>query len=374
MRADKIGLYVHVPFCFKKCNYCDFSSYAGLNPEVREAYINKLVSEISSYKRAEKIKVDTVFFGGGTPSLLSPLEFQKIAEEIYNSFDVSEKAEFTLEANPKTVTREKLSAYKSFGVNRVSLGLQSIHENELKILGRIHNFEDFKSAYEDVAAVGIENISVDVMYGIPEQTKESFAKTLDEVTALSPNHLSAYGLILEEDTPLYENRASYKFPSEDEECDMYYLACDKLGKIGYSHYEISNYALRGFESKHNLKYWTDSEYVGVGVAAYSYYNGVRFGNSRNIKEYLSADMKEYITESKITPEDEAYEYAMLALRLSRGFSLPEYKERFGVDFTDGRSQKLKLYIKGGYLNLSDERISLTEKGFYVSNTILTDLL
>ncbi len=374
MRADSIGLYVHIPFCVRKCNYCDFSSYSSLSPEVREAYINKLISEIASYEKREKIKVDTIFFGGGTPSLLLPGELEKITSQIQKTFDTSGVTEFTLELNPKTASLERLSYFRSVGVNRISIGLQSIHENELKILGRIHNFEDFKSAYLDVLSAGIDNVSVDVMYGIPNQTKESFEKTLDTLIGFAPNHVSAYGLIVEEGTPFFLNRASYKFPSEDEECDMYCLACDKLASAGYSHYEISNYAREGFRSKHNLKYWTDSEYIGVGVSAYSYYNGRRYGNSRNIREYLSPDAKQYISGEVISRDDEKYEFAMLALRLSDGISLDEYKKRFGEDFISKREEKIDFYVKGGYIRKDEKRLALTERGFYVSNTILTDLL
>ncbi len=374
MRADKVGLYVHIPFCIRKCNYCDFCSYSTLSKEARKAYINKLIVEISSYKKERKTEVDTVFFGGGTPSLLTPGELERITSEIHNTFSLSENYEFTLEVNPKTATHEKLSAFKSLGVNRISIGLQTIHENELKNLGRIHTYEDFLSAYDDAHSVGIDNISLDLMYGIPSQTKESFEKTLDAVISLSPNHVSSYGLILEEKTPLYENRDSYVFPTEDEECDMYYTACEKLQKAGYGHYEISNFSKQGFESKHNLKYWQDDEYIGVGVSAYSYYGGARYGNFRALDEYLSADLGKDITKGSLTREDEMYEFAMLALRLSAGVDLSEYKSRFGVDFMRGREEKIEFYIKSGYANLSDNRFSLTEKGFYVSNTILTDLL
>lgn len=374
MKTDSIGLYVHIPFCKKKCNYCDFCSYSDLDAETKNSYINALIAEINSYKRSDKISIDTIFFGGGTPSLLSVDEFFKITDSIYDAFDVSSDTEFTVEANPKTVTEEKIKAFKSCGVNRISLGLQSIHQNELKILGRIHTFEDFKTAYNIVLNAGIANISVDVMYGIPEQTPLSFEKTLAEVVALRPTHISSYGLILEEETPFWQIKDSLDLPSEDEEADMYFFACEFLSKRGYRHYEISNFALDTYRSRHNLKYWQNKEYIGVGVSAYSYFNGTRFGNCGSIHKYLSENAKEYVTKENIDSESEKYEFVMLALRLDDGFSLSEYSSKFNSDFFLGREQKINEYISLGYMKLSGDRLMLTDKGFYISNTILTDLL
>ena len=218
------GLYVHIPFCLKKCNYCDFCSFDNLESTARDAYIEALIREIKSYKREEKLKLNTVFFGGGTPSLLTPLEFSIIAAAIEESFDLAALEEWTLEANPKTLTREKLLAYRSAGVNRISIGLQSIHENEMKKLGRIHNLADFENALSLTRSAGIDNINVDLMFGIPEQTKESFNKTLDYVLSLGISHISLYGLIIEENTPFGRMRDKLTLPSEDTEADMYFLA------------------------------------------------------------------------------------------------------------------------------------------------------
>ena len=374
MKTKPIGLYLHIPFCVKKCNYCDFYSYPGLSPEVRGEYISRLVKEIRGYKREEKILVDTVFFGGGTPSLLAPEEFFKICDAIDEVFDVTDDAEFTVEANPKTVNAEKLSVYISRGVNRISLGLQSIHENELKKLGRIHDFEDFLDAYNLVLKSGITNVSCDIMYGIPEQTPDSFKETLDAVLSLNPTHLSVYGLILEENTPLWNNRDNLRFPSEDEECDMYYLAASLLKDRGYSHYEISNYAKPGYRSRHNMKYWKTDDFIGVGVTAYSFFEGVRYGNLCNISEYISSDLKQYIKKEESNSSDLAFEYVMLGLRTSDGISLEEYKRLFGTDFLSSRKEKIDRYIENGHMTFCGDRIALTEKGFYVSNTILVDLL
>ncbi len=375
MKTKPIGLYVHIPFCLKKCGYCDFCSFSDLDENVRKAYIKRLIEEIFGYRDPkEKISVDTVFFGGGTPSLLTPEEFSKICDAIKESFEILPNTEFTLEANPKTLTREKLDLFRAFGINRISIGLQTIHENELKILGRIHSFEDFKTSYQLVLDAGFENIGIDLMYGIPGQTAESFKETLMAAVSFNPSHISAYSLILEEGTEFWEKRHSLTFPDEDTECEMYELATRVLSENGYNHYEISNYARPNFESRHNLKYWRGEEYVGVGVAAYSYFNGVRFGNSRSLSEYLSENAEQYIVREMIDPESRAYEYAMLRLRLSEGFPLEEYKMRFGSDFLIGREEKIDELSRLGYLKNTGGRIAFTEKGFYVSNSILTELL
>ena len=242
MTTEPIGLYVHIPFCKKKCAYCDFVSFGDALDKYEDTYVSALVNEIYEYQREEKIAVDTVFFGGGTPSVISAISFEKIAKALNEVFDILPSAEFTLEANPKTLTEEKLEIYTGRGVNRISLGLQSIRENEMKILGRIHNFDDFLHSYELCRNAKITNINVDLMYAIPEQTLDSFADTLKTVIALSPEHISAYSLILEEGTQLYNRRNYLTFPSEDEECEMYYMAARMLKNAGYEHYEISNYA------------------------------------------------------------------------------------------------------------------------------------
>ncbi len=372
MTTDPIGLYVHIPFCIRKCNYCDFCSYKLDDFTKREEYIDALVKEISSYKE-KNISVDTVFFGGGTPSLLSDDELRKIMNSIKEAFDISPEAEFTVEANPKTLTRDKLSLYTELGVNRISLGLQSIHENEQKILGRIHNFDDFLNSYKLVRDAGIKNVNVDLMYGIPEQTQESFEETLRTVISLSPEHISLYGLILEEGTPFFDNRDKLSLPDEDAECDMYYLAARLLKEAGYLHYEISNYAKEGCESRHNLKYWRVKEYIGVGVSAYSYFDGKRYGNVGDVSEYIS-DTGKRVDVTICDLEAVKYDYVMLGLRLHEGISLSEYKSLFGIDFLEEHRKKIEAYICAGLIEIRGDRLSFTERGFYVSNTILTDLL
>lgn len=374
MTTKEVGLYVHIPFCKKKCNYCDFCSLPQGDREVPAAYVDRLCEEIDSYK-GENITLSTIFFGGGTPTLLSVDDMKKIFSSIHSSFAVSLSAEVTFEANPGTVTRDKMIAYKTLGFNRVSIGMQSAHENELKKLGRIHNFSEFLESYRLIRSVGFDNVNVDVMYGIPHQTKESFAQTLESVTSLNPEHISCYGLIVEEGTPFYKERESLPIPSLDDECDMYDFACAFLSSKGYSHYEISNYAKPNFESKHNLCYWRTKDYIGVGASAHSCYMGKRFSNTSDVLEYIhSSTVNNMSSAPLITDEDARYEFAMLALRLKEGFSLNEYQAKFGASFTDGKEDVLKNLIGAGLLNISDGRISLTEKGFYLSNSILIEIL
>ena len=372
MKTDKKGLYVHIPFCVKKCNYCDFCSFSGLPVNTKNSYIDQICLEILSY-REKRISIDTIFFGGGTPTLLSVEDLRKITAAIRETFYIDENAEFTMEANPGTTTRDALQGFIDCGVNRFSIGLQTIHEKELKKLGRIHTYEDFLRTYTELRDLGITNINVDLMYGIPYQTMDSFEKTLSEVSKLKPEHLSVYGLILEEGTPFFDCKEDLPIPKEDTECDMYELACKILEQSGYSHYEISNYAKPGYESRHNKKYWNSQEFIGVGLSAYSYLDGKRFGNTKDLWKYLSGSgFSEYC--DIIDPETEKYEYAMLALRLREGISLSEFRELFSEDFLSGREETISRLSSGGYVNINNDRLSLTEKGFYVSNYIITELL
>ena len=373
METKPIGLYVHIPFCVKKCNYCDFCSVPCDKDKVNE-YVMNLLSEIESYKRIPKIEVDTVFFGGGTPSIISAELFLKIASAIRNSFDLTENCEFSIEVNPATLDEKKTEAFIEAGVNRVSIGLQSIHENEMKILGRIHTYKEFEKTYRMVRDAGISNVNVDLMYGIPEQTSDSLKKTIESVISLSPEHISAYGLIVEEGTPFYEKRCELALPDEDTEYDMYVMIHKTLTDAGYSHYEISNYARDGYQSKHNLKYWRDEEYIGVGLAAHSYFSGKRFYNTEKFDEYFDGFGAKYRKAENSSCGIDEFEYAMLGLRLSEGISLSEYEKLFSKSFAVGKEEKLKSYIEAGLMEISDGRLSFTAKGFYVSNSILADLL
>lgn len=340
----------------------------------RAGYLRALSEEIFSYGGEEHPPVDTVFLGGGTPSLLTPDEIDDLFAALRKVFRILPDAEITAEANPGTLDREKIDAFRRAGVNRLSIGLQSVHESELRTLGRIHTYADFLDAYRLARAGGIENIGVDLMYAFPGQTPASFHETLDTVTALEPSHISAYGLIVEDGTPFGERRAALTLPDEDEELAMYDDACRTLAAAGYRHYEVSNYALPGRECRHNLRYWHEEEYIGFGVAAHSYYRGVRFANSRDFVAYSEGKCKQYRTKEKIDKENEAEEYIMLALRTSEGIDLSLYEKRFFGSFLAGREKSIRRFATAGLARLSDTHFSLTERGFYVGNTLTAELL
>ena len=368
-----VGLYLHIPFCKQRCNYCDFCSSVLSDHGDVDAYIEKLILEAEEYK-GRNIGVDTVYIGGGTPSLLSPSAFERLLIGLCDVFSFDRVSEFSMEANPGTLTKEKLSAYKSFGVNRISIGLQSVNENELVKLGRIHGYGDFLEAYRLARQVGFENVSVDLMYGIPEQTAESFKHSLNSVIALGVEHISVYGLILEPGTRFYSERHKLKLPDEDEELKMYELCCRELSLKDYGHYEISNYSKSGLECRHNLKYWRNEEYIGLGMSAYSYFDGKRYGNSREVKEYFSSERAKYRQVDIVDLQTESFEYAMMRLRLKEGISLREYERKFSRSFLDGNRDILKKYCDMGLVLLSEDRLSLTERGFYLSNYIMSDIL
>ena len=373
MATDRLGLYVHIPYCVRKCNYCDFCSLPNGGAQVPEAYVDRITDEILSYSGRVNTPVDTVYFGGGTPSLLSPTQMARIVYTIRKSLNISPHSEWTLEVNPGTLTKEKVDAFFNLGFNRVSLGLQSIHENEMKILGRIHTFDEFISSYNMLRDAGFGNISVDLMYGIPHQTLASFKKTLDTVISLSPEHISVYGLIVEEGTPFYQWRESLPLPTLDDECDMYELAGRQLAAAGYEHYEISNYARDSYRSRHNSLYWRFGEYIGVGAAAHSFFGGHRYFNTDRVDEYIASSGISVIQ----TPESECdleYECAMLGLRLKEGVSLSDYESLFGHSFIDGKEQIISRLEEAGLLTLDGDRLALTERGFYLSNSILVEIL
>ena len=337
------------------------------------AYADELVRRIEAfYARYGKRRADTVYFGGGTPTLMSAEDFAKIFEAVNRCFDVDYRAEITVECNPASIDAEGLRKLRLIGANRLSIGLQSANDDELFALGRVHSFEDFCKTFQDARDAGFENISADLMYGIPLQTSESFEKTLLSLIALKPEHISAYGLKIEEGTAFYRNRASLVLPDEDAEAELYLQCCDILGNNGYERYEISNFSLSGKESRHNLKYWTREDYIGFGVAAHSCFEGERFGNSRDINAFLCGkdicEQKERISEN-----DAVSEYVMLGLRLAKGINKKEFFDLTNKELTDAYPA-VRGYIEKGFMRESDERIAFTSKGFLVSNTILAEIL
>ena len=335
------------------------------------AYVDRVIEELSLYRESPRRPVDTVFFGGGTPTLLPTGELVRLLTAVKECFELLPSAEVSIEANPGVTNADQLRALWEAGVNRLSIGLQSIHENEQKLLGRIHDADDFYRVMRDARAAGFDNINVDIMYGIPDQTPESFAATVDAVLATHPTHISAYSLILEEGTPLYDERGSLRLPSEDEELRMVDELVRRLGDGGFRRYEISNYSLNGYRSRHNMKYWTMKPYLGVGLCAHSYIDGRRFSNTRELRSYLSGATP---TVEERTEADEAYEWAMLHLRTADGLLLSSYRARFGTDFLDGRRATLVRLADAGLVLLDGDRVALTDRGMYVSNAILTEIL
>lgn len=370
--TESLGLYIHIPFCLKKCNYCDFCSFPDAGDEKMIAYTEELCRRMAEQaRRCGSHTVDTVYFGGGTPTLLPILCWEKLMSRIRTSYSLSENAEITCECNPATADLSYLSALRKLGIHRLSIGLQSAHARELSLLGRAHSFEDFRVCFNDARKAGFDNISVDLMYGIPEQTVESFARTLDAVTVLAPEHVSAYGLKIEEGTLFAKRRNSLPLPDEDSEWEMYRLCSERLADHGYKKYEISNFAKAGKESRHNLRYWRREDYLGFGVAAHSCFGGERFGNSRDIAAFLRG---EDITSERgtLTRADELYEFIILGMRLAEGISEEEFFRLFGCSFKDFYP-KTDTLIRQGYLKRENGRISFTDRGFFVSNAILSDL-
>ena len=371
MNKESLGLYLHIPFCQSKCKYCDFCSFPK-GEEEKKRYVAALIKEIESAPEDAR-ETHSIFFGGGTPTLLSATEFCNIFSILRKKYRISADAEITVEANPGTVTKEKLSVLLSLGVNRISMGLQSTNDRELSILGRIHTYDTFLESYRLLSEVGFENVNIDLMYAIPEQTVGSFEETLRRVIALNPAHISAYSLIIEDGTPFGKARESLVLPSEEEETRMYESACRLLCEAGYNHYEISNYARKGRICRHNLRYWQGGDYLGFGLAAHSLYRGKRFANTEDFASYISDPASGKSCQARDL-SSEAEEYVMLGLRTAFGISLSEYRARFCEDFLLGREEKLKLYEKLGYLLFEGDNIRLTEKGFYVSNAILCEIL
>ena len=397
MNHQPIGLYLHIPFCRSKCPYCDFCSYPRPTAELMEAYTSELarrireagktygetlsesVSHSGEGTTCRPVTLDTVYFGGGTPTLLPPSCVRELFAAIREAFEILPDAEITAEGNPAAAGREALSVWRACGVNRLSLGAQSAQADELKALGRLHRWEDVVQTVADARAVGIENINLDFMLGIPHQTPASLADTLSRALELDPAHLSAYTLMLEEGTPFHRRgRAGLGLPRDEEEADeqavsLWEQACATLRMAGYEHYEISNFAKTGCRSRHNLHTWQCRDYLGLGVAAHSCMSGVRFGQSRDLEGFLAGkDITEFT--EVLSPADREAEFIMLALRLSDGIDEEEFFRRFGVDFWHKYGSVCIPYTEMGLMSRRDGTVRLTESGFPVSNAILAELL
>ena len=373
-----LGIYIHVPFCRSKCQYCDFYSLSSKDDKLMDGYLNAICAHIKEAGAlAPAYKVDTVYFGGGTPSFFGAEGMATILTYIRRSFDVDNNAEITFEANPDSVTDKLLKRLRAEGFNRVSLGIQTDDDEVLRKLGRPHTFANAVTAYHRIRKAGFRNVSVDLMYGLPGQTLRAWRETLEHVLTLNPEHISCYGLKVEEGTPLYEYRDYAKLPDDDAQADMYLAAIEMLKAYGYRQYEISNFARKGLYSKHNMKYWTGGEYLGVGPSASSDFAGKRFTLCRSVQEYISGikNQDQIIDEVQEIPlRERAGEYLMLRLRTFNGINEEDYERNFLLPFAPLEDILEKNRDFGYAVRTEDGRWHLTPKGFLLSNTIISDLL
>lgn len=362
-----IGLYLHIPFCKSKCPYCDFFSFSGKDAE-KEQYTQVLKERILSSIYTLQSKGDTLYFGGGTPSALGAENLATLVNTCKNGF-LTDDAEITVECNPHGLNEDFFKILFDCGVNRISIGLQSAIDSERRILGRLSDRKQVENAVKTAQKIGFSNITLDVMLGIPEQTENSLNETLEFCISLGVPHISAYMLKLEENTHFYKNQHKYNFPDDDLTADLYLQMCETLENNGIMQYEISNFAKKGYESRHNLKYWHCEEYLGLGPSAHSYLNGKRFYFDRDFELFMNGN----------PPIDDGMggdftEYSMLNLRLVEGLNENKVFERFGHSIPNEIYEKSKIFIDNGYMTKTENGIALTRKGFLMSNTILAEIL
>lgn len=384
MTIKELELYVHIPFCVQKCLYCDFLSMP-VDETIHRHYVNKIIEEIEQKAEDYKeYKVTSLFFGGGTPSILSSGMIAEIMEALQQRFSIEKNAEITIECNPGTITGQKLEEYRTSGINRISMGLQSANNEELKKLGRIHSFEVFLQNYDLVRKSGFHNVNIDVMSALPEQTVSDWTYTLKEVLKLKPEHISAYSLIIEEGTPFYQTYAEDEqrredgeepvyLPKEETERAMYQLTGEMLLDRGYDRYEISNYAKKGKECRHNIGYWTRENYLGLGLGSASLIENVRFSNTSDLQIYLKGD---FTTQQRevLGRKEQMEEFAFLGLRMIKGISRRSFREAFGVEIEAVYGDVIRKMIAQGLLTQQSGNIFLTEEGISVSNYVMSEFL
>jgi len=373
----QLGIYIHIPFCRSRCLYCDFYSTSGRGENDMTRYEQALRRHIREYaKQLDGYVIDTVYFGGGTPSCFGASRLIAVLDELKRSGHVSLDAEITLEANPESVDKAELMRLRRAGFNRISIGVQSASDKALRELGRVHSYNDSVTAVETARAAGFLNVSVDVMYGLPSQTTEEWSNSLMAIIGLKPDHISCYGLKIEEGTPFYIFRDSPFLPDDDKQADMYLYAVDILARFGYKQYEVSNFARRGRESRHNIKYWMSDEYIGFGASAHSYLGGVRYSYFSDLERYIDGinDGSGVIDNSEeIDGSELAAEYLMLRLRTVWGISSEEYN----AIYKSGMKRVLELltsYEERGWTRFRDGRWRFTPEGFLLSNTLIGELL
>ena len=369
---NKIGIYVHIPFCKKKCDYCDFISYCGKD-DLIEKYVDSVKKEIDHVKI--KSEITTIYIGGGTPSYIDSKFIVQILEKIKEK-NVAQDAEITIEVNPGTVTQEKLQDYIGCGINRISIGLQTTNDELLKQIGRIHNYEQFLETYKLAKKVGFKNINVDLMLGLPNQRIIDLKESLENVLKLAPKHISVYSLIVEEGTPIANKieNGKLKLPDDELERNMYWYVKNTLELNGYKHYEISNFAKKGYESKHNMNCWNQMEYVGIGTAAHSYRDITRYSNTEDIKEYIKNVQKGEFEKNRIIheiqkEEDSKKEFMLLGLRKIDGLKISEFKNKFGDNPIYLYRNELKKLSDEKLIIIQDDNIRLSNKGIDLANLV-----
>ena len=383
MSMKKLELYVHIPFCEEKCRYCDFLSFRADDSE-KKAYVNQLIEEIKAQgQNYGEYLVSSIFIGGGTPTTLSGIWILDIMNAVRENFIVETDAEVSIECNPGTLSKSKIMHIKKAGINRISFGLQSSIEEELKELGRIHTYKDFLQSYQLAREYGFTNINVDLMSGLPNQTIDSYKTTLKRVCALKPEHISAYSLIIEPDTPFFDKYGSEEgsllLPDENIDREMYALTKNILREHGYERYEISNYAKPGRECRHNIGYWTGVSYLGLGVGASGYVMNRRFHVESDYRKYMSVKMQQDITPlyrdlEELDIKANMEEFMFLGLRLTRGVSRHEFNERFGVDMFEVFDRQIKRNMMLKLMEYNSPNLRLTEKGLDLSNMVMSDFL
>lgn len=389
MNTKNIGLYIHIPFCKRKCEYCDFKSYAGQEALIDE-YIKWLNYEIELVGKSNQADyengldklavVNTIYIGGGTPSFIEEKHIKEILDAIKKNYvfpiNLEEKVEVTIEVNPGTVNEEKLKTYKASGINRLSIGLQETHNEILKNIGRIHTYQDFLETYQTARKVGFDNINVDLMLALPGQSIEDLSESVDRIIKLNPEHISVYSLIIEEGTPFYKKYMNneLKLPEDEIERKMYWLVKKRLEEAGYKHYEISNFAKPGYESKHNLACWNQEEYIGLGVSAHSYTNNLRYSNIDNIPNYIQnlksgKDYLNLVVHEKQTKESKMKEFIMLGLRKIDGVYIQNFKEKFGENPIYLYRKEFEKLVQEELLEIDGDVIRLTNKGLDLANLV-----
>ena len=374
---NEIGIYVHIPFCKKKCDYCDFVSFCNKDNLIKD-YVDSVKTEIKSQNI--KPEITTIYIGGGTPSYINSKYIIEIIGKIKEK-KVSPNAEITIEVNPGTVTKEKLEDYKICGINRISIGLQSTNNILLKEIGRIHDFDQFIETYKLAQKVGFKNINVDLMLGLPNQRIKDLKESLEQVLKLKPKHISVYSLIVEDGTPIANKieKGELQLPDEELERNMYWFVKNTLELNGYKHYEISNFAKKGYESKHNLNCWNQKEYIGIGVAAHSYRDITRYSNTENIEEYIENVKKGEFNKNKIIHEvqkedDAKKEYMLLGLRKINGIDISQFKNKFGDNPIYLFRNELKKLTDEKLLIIDNNNIKLTNKGLDLANLVWEEFI